>query len=73
MIKHSLCTNKIILSLIIPRPQLQKGLDEFFKIHAGPDANRCLAQLPSILAKAKQLASAYKQVNSRSLSSSLNV
>ena len=67
VIKHSLCTKKIILSLILSRPQLQKGLDEFFKTHAGPHTDNYLAQLPSILAKVKQLANAYKQVNSTSL------
>ena len=67
VIKHSLCTKKIILSLILSRPQLQKELDEFLKTPAGPDADNCLAQLPSILAKVKQFANAYKQVNSTSL------
>ena len=66
VIKHSLCTKKIILSLILSRPQLQKELNEFFKNPAGPDADNCLAQLPSILAKVKQLANTYKQVNSTS-------
>ena len=67
VIKHSLCTKKIILSLILSRPQLQTGLDKFFTNPVGPDADDCLAHLPGILAKVKQLANTYKQLNSTSL------